>query len=188
MDGGGGPQGDLDLHQFLTAFADPRFEPMIRHWLSLRQTDPIPRRGSIDPTQFHSSLDMVWLLERHADGHYRYRLAGQAISEIHGGIRRDTDTSTLFRPEALAMFRSRWEAVLDHGMLVRAEGMVVLAGGDQLSRVERLMLPLRADDGAVSVILGATHYERPRAPGLITTDFPLTSIQRCPLVRLPLGV
>jgi hypothetical protein len=160
---------------------------MIRYWLALRQKNEIPRRGEVDPSNFHDSLDMVWLMERHEDGHYRYRLAGQAIAEIHGGIQRGTDTASLFSREAIDMFRPRWEAVLDRGHLVRAEGSVLLSDGDQVSRVERLMLPLRSDDGCVSVILGATSYERPRGPGLISTDFPPTRIQYCPLGDIPLG-
>jgi len=160
---------------------------MIRHWLALRQEEAVPRRGAVDPMQFKDCLDMVWLMERHADGHYRYRLAGEAITAIHGGIRRGTDTASLFSQPALDMFRPRWEAVLDGGQLVRAEGIVMLANGDETARVERLMLPLRADDGQVSVILGATNYARPRGPGLTTRDFPPTDIQCCPLDGIPLG-
>lgn len=178
---------ELELHQFLAGFADPRFERMIRHWLALHQKSAVPRRGEIDPSKFHDSLDMVWLMERHEDGHYRYRLAGQAISDIHGGIRRGTDPASLFSPLAVEMFRQRWEAVLDRGFLVRAEGIVQLAGGDNVSHVERLMLPLCSDNGEVSLILGATSYERPRGPGLTTTDFPPTRIQYCPPGVIPLG-
>lgn len=187
MHGVGGLGRKLGLDEFLSGFADSRFRQMIRHWLALRQQDAVPHRGAVDPTRFHDCLDMAWLMERHEDGHYRYRLAGQAIADIHGGIRRGTDTASLFNPQALDMFRSRWEAVLDRGQLVRAEGIVLLAGGDQVSRVERLMLPLRSDNGEVSVILGATRYERPRGPGVTTTDFPLTDIQFCPLDDIPLG-
>jgi hypothetical protein len=179
---------ELEPHQFLSSFTDPRFEGLIRHWLALRQEDAIPRRGAVDPAKFHDCLDMVWLMERHDDGHYRYRLAGQAISDIHGGIRRGSDTASLFSRRAIDMFRPRWEAVLDRGRLVRAEGVVRLSDGDQVSSVERLMLPLQGDDGSVSVILGATSYERPRGgPGLITADFPPTNIQYCPLNDIPLG-
>lgn len=178
----------LEPHQFLSSFTDPRFERLIRHWLALRQEDAIPRRGAGNPVKFHDSLDMVWLMERHDDGHYRYRLAGQMIAEIHGGIRRGTDTAELFSRQAVDMFRTRWEAVLDRGRLVRAEGVVRLSDGDQVSSVERLMLPLRGDDGRVSVILGATSYERPRGgPGLTTADFPPTKVQYCPLSDIPLG-
>ncbi len=147
----------------------------------------MPHRGSVDPSHFRSCLDAVWLLERHADGRYRYRLAGQAIAEVHGGIRRGTDTSQLFSREALDMFLPRWEAVLDRGQLVRAEGIVQLAGGATTSRVERLMLPLRSDDGRVSVVLGATHYEKARGNDDIATAFPPTNIQCCPLNSIPLG-
>jgi hypothetical protein len=187
MHGQGGFWSELELHDFLSKFADLRFEQIIRHWLALRQEAAIPHRGAVDPIRFQDSLDMVWLMERHDDGHYRYRLAGQAIADIHGGIRRGTDTASLFSPQAVDMFRPRWEAVLDRGQLVRAEGVVVLAGADEIARVERLMLPLRSDDGSVSVILGATSYERPRGPGLTTTDFPPTNIQYCPLDVIPLG-
>lgn len=186
MQGVDGLWSELALDQFVSAFADPRFDRMIRHWLALRKRDAIPCRGAIDPTKFQDSLDMVWLMERHADGHYRYRLAGQTISEMHGGIRRGSDTACLFGPESLEMFRPRWEAVLDKGRIVRAEGVVFLAEGQQISRVERLMLPLRNDDGDVSVILGATSYDKPKGSSLTATEFPPTNIQCCPLADLPL--
>jgi len=179
---------ELDLQQFLSKFTDARFEQVIRHWLALRQDDAVPHRGAVDPTQFRDILTMTWLMERHPDGHYRYRLAGQAIADIHGGIRQGTDTTSLFGPQALDMFRPRWEAVLDRGQMVRAEGVVHLADGYQVSQVERLMLPLRGDDGAASVILGATIYDRPRVASHLTTrDFPPTNIQSCPLTDIPLG-
>jgi hypothetical protein len=177
MRDGGELWSELGLQQFLAEFADPRLEQLVKYWLALSQEEAVPRRGIIDPAKFHESLSMVWLMERHEDGHYRYRLAGQAISEIHGGIRRGTDTASLFTPQSVNMFKPRWEAVLDRGNLVRAEGFVLLSDGEQMSRVERLMLPLRGDDGSVSVILGATCYEGSRGPGLTTTGFPPTSIQ-----------
>jgi len=178
---------ELELHRFRSQFSDSRFEPVIRHWLALRQQDAVPHRSAIDPGKFKDSLEMTWLLERHSDGHYRYRLAGQAITDIHGGIRRGTNPAELFSPQAVDMFRLRWEAVLDRGQLVRAEGLVHLSDGVQVSRIERLMLPLRADDGGVSVILGVTNYERPQMPGLTTTAFPPTNVQYCPMDDVPLG-
>jgi len=187
MQGDGSRWSAVGLDAFLAAFADPRSRQMVRHWLALRQEDAVPRRGAVDPSRFRDSLDMVWLMERHADGHYRYRLAGQAITAIHGGIRRGADTASLFSPQAIGMFLPRWEAVLDRGRLVRADGLVMLADGSRMARVERLMLPLRADDGSVSVILGATHYDRPRGCDLTAADFPPTDIQYCPIDSLPPG-
>ena len=187
MRGGNSLWSELDLHQLMAAFTDPRFQDMIRHWLALRQDDPVPCRCAVDPTKFQDSLSMVWLMERHDDGHYRYRLAGQAITEMHGGIQRGTDTASLFSPQALDMFQPRWEAVLDHNQIVRAEGEVVLAEGEAVSHVERLMLPLRSDTGGVSVILGATSYEKACSLDLTATAFPPTNIQYCPLSDIPPG-
>ena len=177
---------ELGLHELLCAFKDSRFAQIIHHWLAVRADDGVPRRAAVDPTHFKSCLDMVWLLERHDDGHYRYRLAGQSITEIHGGIRRGTDTSLLFSRASLEMFQPRWKAVLDHGQLVRAEGIVTLADGTETSRVERLMLPLRSDNGAVSIVLGATHYEKACRNEGIVTDFPPTNMQCCPIDSLPI--
>jgi len=127
-----GPWSELELHRFMAEFGDSRFEQLVRYWLALSQEEAIPHRSSVDPAKFHNSLDMVWLMERHEDGSYRYRLAGQSISEIHGGIRRGTDTALLFPAQAIEMFRPRWEAVLDRGNLVRAEGFVRLSDGEQM--------------------------------------------------------
>ncbi|GAB4362560.1 MAG: hypothetical protein Kow00114_17890 [Kiloniellaceae bacterium] len=178
---------ELDLQQFLTRFTDPRFEALIRHWLALRQQDTVPSRSAIDPSQFRSLLDSVWLLERHPDGHYRYRLTGQTITEIHGGLRRGTNPAELFRPEAVDMFRLRWEAAFDHGKLVRAQGFVQISDGEHTAAIERLMMPLRGDDGSVSIVLGATNYRRPRGSGLTTAIFPPTYVQVCAFGDLPLG-
>jgi len=178
---------ELELHNFLSRFADPRFEALIRHWLALREADAVPHRSAVDPTKFRDLLDSVWLLERHPDGHYRYRLAGQTITDIHGGVRRGTNPAELFSPAAVDMFKLRWEAALDHGKLVRAEGVVQLSDGYQTATIERLMLPLRGDDGSVSIVLGATNYKRPRRPDLTTTAFPPTDVQVCAFGEVPLG-
>ena len=176
------------LHDLLCAFNDSRFAQIIRHWLALRQRDDVPCRCAIDPCQFGQSLDMVWLLERHGDGRYRYRLAGQNIVRMHGGgIRRGTEVSQLFSQESIAMFQPRWEAVLDRGFLVRAEGSVTLADGARSSHLERLMLPLRGDDGSVSVVLGATHYQNALEADGVATGFPPTDVQCCPTATIPLG-
>lgn len=178
---------ELGLHDLLCAFSDSRFAPLVGHWLALRQDDGIPHRGAVDPSHFGCCLDIVWLLERHADGRYRYRLAGQTIAELHGGIRRGTEVSGLFSRKSLEMFQPRWEAVLDRGQLVRAQGIVSLADGAKTSHVERLMLPLRSDDGTVSVVLGATHYEKARKNEGRATAFPPTNIQCCSSASIPLG-
>ena len=177
---------EIELHELLSAFKDSRFAQIIRHWLALRQDHGVPHRGAVDPTHFKDCLDMVWLLERHGDGHFRYRLAGQAITEVHGGIRRGTDTSLLFPRASLEMFQPRWEAVLDRGQMVRAEGVVRLAGGTKSSRVERLMLPLRSDNGAVSIVLGATRYESANKNDGTATVFPPTDVQCCPAASVPI--
>lgn len=179
---------ERELHDLLCAFKDSRFAQIIGHWLALRQNDQVPLRSAIDPCQFRQSLDMVWLMERHGDGHYRYRLAGQNIVRMHGGgIRRGTGVSELFGKESLAMFQPRWEAVLDRGLLVRAEGSVTLGGGAKTSRLERLMLPLRTDDNSVSVVLGATHYQDAVEADGVATSFPPTDIECCPATAIPLG-
>ncbi len=186
MVGDGARWSQLELHEFCCAFKDPRFAHVIQHWLALQRNEGVPDRGAVDPVQFRDCLDMVWLLERHDDGHYRYRLAGQTIVEVHGGIQRGTDTSRLFTRESLAMFQPRWEAVLDRGQLVRAEGVVTLADA-KTSLVERLMLPLRSDDRKVSVVLGVTHYEKARVNKETAAAFPPTNIQCCPTVSIPSG-
>jgi hypothetical protein len=177
---------ELEPEEMFSAFVDLRLRNLLRYWLALRQEGRAPCRRDLDPSRFKDCLDMVWLLERHEDGRFRYRLAGQTIAEIHGGIRRGVDAATLFDPQALAMARRRWEGTLD-GQITRAEGCVRLAGSHRFTRLERVILPLRGDDGSVSTLLGATVYENRRWRDQTVAEFQMTQALACRLDRIAPG-
>lgn len=166
------------------AIIDPRIAAVVSHWADVRSGHCVPARTSIDPARMHNSLAIVWMIERGPAGRYRYRLAGESISRTHGGIGRGSDPAELFAPSDLAMFRRRWDFVLDRRCVVRAHGNVALREG-RAAAVERIMVPLCDDAGGVNVILGATNYAPPPLLDLQPTHFPPTAVSFVYVANIP---
>jgi len=168
----------------VAAIVDPRIAAVVAHWAGVRAGQAVPARAAIDPTCIRDSLSIVWMIERGADGRYRYRLAGESISRTHGGIGRGSDPAVLFAPSDLAMFRCRWELVLNRPCVVRAHGNVALREG-RAAAVERIMVPLRDDAGGINVLLGATNYAPPPLLEVQPTHFPPTAVSFVDVVDIP---
>ena len=88
--GGKGRTGGL-----LTGLAEVR-----AYWEGLRTGAGLPRRNQIDPRGMADCLDKVFLIERIAVGHARFRLAGMALNDVMGMDVRGMPFSTLFEPVA----------------------------------------------------------------------------------------
>lgn len=65
-------------------FADPRLDQAYRYWRDKAGTRAMPSRADLDPTDIPKLLPDVMLVERTADGRYRYRLIGTENARAHG--------------------------------------------------------------------------------------------------------
>jgi len=67
------------------SIADDRvLSALWRYWERKRGSQPMPRRRDIDPVDIPSLLPHLMLVERTAEGRFRYRLAGTAVVQAYG--------------------------------------------------------------------------------------------------------
>ena len=79
------------------------------YWEALRDNGRLPLRSAIDPRGLATALEQVFLIERIAPGHARFRLAGNLFHDLMGMDVRGMPFSTLLDPVA----RQRLQPVLE---------------------------------------------------------------------------
>jgi hypothetical protein len=124
------------------------------YWDALRQGGAIPRRDQIDPRGMADCLDKIFLIERIAQGHARFRLAGMAMNDLMGMDVRGMPLSTLFEPVARTRISNELEQVFTAPSIMeiwleaeRSTGRPALSG-------RMLLLPLADAPGAQGQALG----------------------------------
>ena len=129
------------------------------YWEALRQNGDLPRRAQIDPRGIESALDIAFLAERVAPRVARFRLAGRQICDLMGMEVRGMPLSALIAPEARDEFGEALARAFSGPAVV--EMSLRAASGLTQPRLEArmLLLPLRADDGSVSRLLGGLARE-----------------------------
>lgn len=129
------------------------------YWEALRQDGDLPRRSQIDPRGIESALDIAFLAERVAPRVARFRLAGRQISDLMGMEVRGMPLSALIAPEA----RDSFGEALARAFAGPAVVEMSLRSGAGLTQprleARMLLLPLRADDGSVTRLLGGLARE-----------------------------
>ena len=129
------------------------------YWEALRRGPFLPKRQDLDPKGLASVLDRVFVVERVAKGHARFRISGMHLHDILGMDARGMPLGTLFEPVARARLADELEevfqssAVLDiHLEAERALGKPALTG-------RMLLLPLVGDADEQTLALGclSTH-------------------------------
>ncbi len=124
------------------------------YWERLRAGRIAPYRAEIDPRQFESALENMFIVERLAPDNMRIRLAGMKICEMMGMEVRGMQPGFLIdEPDRL-----RFERLLN---VVMAEPSVVelklsAEGRSGRYRATMLLMPLRSDFGEINRVLGCT--------------------------------
>jgi len=124
------------------------------YWERLRAGRIAPYRAEIDPRQFESALENMFIIERLSPDNMRIRLAGMRICEMMGMEVRGMQPGFLIdEPDRL-----RYERLLN---VVMAEPAVVelklsADGRGGRFRATMLLMPLRSDFGEVNRVLGCT--------------------------------
>jgi hypothetical protein len=125
------------------------------YWEGLKRGPLLPRRMDIDPRGFAGALEKVFVIERVAKGHARFRLSGMHLHDILGMDARGMPLSSFFEPVARTRLCDELEAVFETPSIMeiwleaeRATGRPALTG-------RMLVLPLPADDGGPKLALGA---------------------------------
>jgi hypothetical protein len=127
------------------------------YWERLRAGRIAPYRAEIDPRQFESALENMFIIERLAPDNLRIRLAGMKICEMMGMEVRGMQPAFLIdEPD-----RTRFDRLL---AVVMAEPAVVelqLAANNRAGvyRASMLLMPLRSDFGEINRVIGCTSGE-----------------------------
>jgi hypothetical protein len=128
-------------------------ELLIDYWRKRRSGRPMPRRVDIDPTGFAPLAPQAFIAQRETGGDIVFRLAGEAIAELHAMPLGGESLLRLWRPDCRARLSTLLGAALNHAapMALRAEGRNEYALAAEL---EVLFAPLTGPDGTPDRFLG----------------------------------
>jgi len=148
----------MSYELFLSAIGEAALREVVAHWQAARGDRPMPGWPDIDAVALGRKLPIIWA--------WRYdfaldtfvgRLAGEEIAAVLGGNIRGKPIEACFPPDAAAVVRDRYKAVMDGPQFMRGHGRVfVRLGGTGYG--ERIVLPLAGDGVRPDGVLGATVY------------------------------
>jgi hypothetical protein len=145
---------------------DPALAELRGYWEGLRTGGDIPLRASVDPRGIAGALDRAFVLERVAPGQARFRIAGMQLMDLMGMEVRGMPIMSFIEPGDRLKFSETLEQVFAGPSVLEARLEAVRGIGRPALSAVLLVLPLRADDGAVTRALGmlATAGDIGRAP------------------------
>lgn len=124
------------------------------YWEALRPVGGLPHRDQIDPRGLSNALEQVFLIERIAPGHARFRIAGTQLHDLLAMDLRGMPLSALFEPSA----RARLSEAMETSFTRPAVGDLWLQAERGLGRAplgaRMLLLPLIGTRAEPSLILG----------------------------------
>ncbi|HZZ87885.1 MAG TPA: PAS domain-containing protein [Caulobacteraceae bacterium] len=128
-------------------------ELLIDYWRGLRGDDAVPARNAVEPAGFVALAPRTFIASQVRPGEFAFRLAGEALIDLHGRQLRDGLVSRLWRPLQRRRLAGLLEATLLAGepLVVAAEGWS--EDGAHL-RLEVSFLPLSGPDGDADRFLG----------------------------------
>jgi hypothetical protein len=149
------------------------------YWEALRGDAIAPERAQIDPRGIESALPIAFLAEEIAPGIARLRVAGGQLGRLMGMEVRGMPISALIAPDS----RDDFAGVLRRVFAQPAIAEIALRGAPGLTqpRLEgrMLLLPLRANDGKISRLLGGIALQG--RVGLAPRRLTLVGMQLTPL-------
>lgn len=124
------------------------------YWEALRDNGRLPLRSAIDPRGLASALEQVFLIERIAPGHARFRLAGNLFHDLMGMDMRGMPLSTLLDPVARQRLQPALEDVFAEATALHL-GLEAERGlGRPAMSGRMLLLPLRGAADEPMMALG----------------------------------
>jgi hypothetical protein len=124
------------------------------YWDALRVGGAIPRREQIDPRGMADCLDKVFLIERIALGHARFRLAGMALNDVMGMDVRGMPFSTLFEPVARTRIAQELEQVFTAPSVMEIWLEAERSTGRPALSARMMLLPVATKAGEPEQALG----------------------------------
>jgi hypothetical protein len=143
--------------QEISARLGPVAHQLLTYWAALPKRAGVPDRRDFDPMAIVRILPVVSLLQRVADDEWRFRIAGTEIERRWE--RRFTGVNYLaidiVAPRAADMMRREFCRIVNWPCGSWSRRTVKFQSG-RAAVIETLRLPLRADDGDISLILSCS--------------------------------
>ena len=140
------------------------FATLDAHWSDLADGRIMPHRDEVDPRVLEPVLESIFLLEKIAPGHARFRIAGQGLCNLLDMDLRGMPFSALFTPAARDAVQEGLSTLFDEP--ARCE--LVLQGQRRGMRGRMagqiLLLPLRDRAGEVTRAIGCLSSSGPEVP------------------------
>jgi hypothetical protein len=124
------------------------------YWERLRAGRIAPYRAEIDPRQFESALENMFIIEKLGPDNMRIRLAGMKICEMMGMEVRGMQPAYLIEEADRQRFDRLLGVVMGEPAVVELRLEAPNRAG--LFRATMLLMPLRSDFGEVNRVLGCT--------------------------------
>jgi hypothetical protein len=128
------------------------------YWRDKRQDRAMPRRRDIDPAEIPRLLPHLQLVERAADGRFRYRLTGTAVVEAYGQELTGAFVDEVIPPHRRAVAERHYALAFDSGRPIFVRNKYTTPNGAELM-VTRVILPLSEDGRAVNLLLMGQTFE-----------------------------
>jgi hypothetical protein len=122
------------------------------YWERLRAGRIAPYRAEIDPRQFESALENMFIVERLSADNMRIRLAGMKICEMMGMEVRGMQPGYLIDEADRLRFERLLNVVMSEPAVVELKLAADGRGGRY--RATMLLMPLRSDFGDINRVLG----------------------------------
>ena len=133
----------------------PVLKDLEAYWNSIKGDRLVPARADINPRAIEDMLEYAFVAEHIAPGIARLRLAGMHLNELMGMEVRGMPLTALIAPEYRRVFSDAVEAVFEGPEIV----WITLAGqraiGKPAMDAKIVFLPMRAESGDVTRVLGA---------------------------------
>jgi hypothetical protein len=124
------------------------------YWERLRAGRIAPYRAEIDPRQFESALENMFIIERLAPDNMRIRLAGMKICEMMGMEVRGMQPGLLIDEADRVRFDRLLAVVMSEPAVVELRLAAQNRAGTY--RATMLLMPLRSDFGEINRVIGCT--------------------------------
>lgn len=129
-------------------------QALFDYWNAMRAGRLAPKRSEIEPGDIKRLLPYVFILERQDDWSYAFRLAGTGLCSAYGMEFRGHNILSMWQDDCLDNIKRALEDVTGAANIAIVE-YTAATSQQREAAFEMILLPLAAENGAITRILGA---------------------------------
>lgn len=129
-------------------------QALFDYWNAMRAGRLAPKRSEIEPGDIKRLLPYVFILERQDDWSYAFRLAGTGLCSAYGMEFRGHNILSMWQDDCLDNIKRALEDVTGAANIAIVE-YTAATSQQREATFEMILLPLAAENGAITRILGA---------------------------------